>query len=110
MKLSKPRCIYCLLETWERIRRRARKWKMPISRFGYLCCQRAAGEGAGEAPKPSGQTLVLTEDKQRRLCEDAQSVSGSGRFVFRAPGGGQAAVSVGDAAWFLLLAEEEGAS
>ena len=110
MKLSKPRCIYYSPELWERIRRRARKWKLPISRFGYLCCRRAAGEGAGEAPKPSGHPLVLTEDKQRRLCEDALSVSRSGRFVFRAPGGGKAGISVGEAARLLLLAEEEGLS
>ena len=107
MKLSKPRCIYCSPEVWERICRRARKWKMPISRLGWLCCQRAAGEGAGEAPKPSGHPLVLTEDKQRRLCEDALSVSRSGRFVFRAPGAGEAVVTVGEAAGILLLAEEE---
>lgn len=110
MKLSKPRCIYCAPEVWERMRRRARKWKLPISRFGYLCCQRAAGEGRGEAPKPSGHALVLTEDRQRRLREDALSVSQSGRFVYRAPGGGKAVVSVGEAARILLLAEEEGLS
>lgn len=107
MKLSKPRCIYCTPEVWERMRRRARKWKLPISRFGYLCCQRAAGESGGEAPKPSGHALVLTEDRQRRLHEDALSVSQSGRFVYRAPGGGTAAVTVGEAAGILLLAEEE---
>ena len=110
MKLSKQRCIYCRPEVWERIRRRARKWKLPISRFGYLCCRRAAGEGGGEAPKPSGHALVLTEDRQRRLGEDALSVSQSTRFVFRAPGGGKAVVSVGEAAGILLLAEEEGLS
>ena len=107
MKLSKPRCIYCPPEVWERICRRARKWKMPISRFGWLCCRRAAGEGEDEAPKPSGHPLVLTEDKQRHLCEDALSVSQSGRFVFRASGGGKADVTVGDAARLLLLADEE---
>ena len=92
------------------MRRRARKWKIPISRLGYLCCRRAAGEGADEAPKPSGHPLVLTEDRQRRLCEDALYVLRSGRFVFRAPGGGTATVTVGEAARLLLLAEEEGLS
>jgi len=110
MKLSKPRCIYSTPEVWERIRRRARKWKLPISRFGFLCCRRAAGEGESEAPKPSGHALVLTEDRQRRLGEDALSVSQSTRFVYRAPGGGKAVVSVGEAAGILLLAEEEGRS
>ena len=83
---------------------------MPISRLGYLCCRRAAGEGAGETPKPAGHPLVLTEDRQRRLCEDALYVSRSGRFVFRAPGGGKATVTVGEAVRLLLLAEEEGLS
>ena len=118
MKLAKRYCVYCSPEVWERIRRRARKWKIPISRLGYLCCRRAADEGAGEAPKPSGHPLVLTEDRQRRLCEDALYVSRSGRFVFRAPGGGKATVTVGEkatvtvgeAARLLLLAEEEGLS
>ncbi len=108
MKLAKPYCIYCSPEAWERISRRARKWKLKISRLGWFCCRRAAGEGTGGTPEPSGHPLVLTEDRQRRLCEDALSVSRSGQFVFRAPGGGKATVTVGEAARLLLLAEEEG--
>ena len=30
-------CIYCSPETWERMRRRARKYGMPLSRLGWLC-------------------------------------------------------------------------
>lgn len=105
VKLSKPRCVYCLPETWERMRWRARKSRMPLSRFGWLCCRRAAGEGVGEAPEPSGHALVLATAVRRRLCEDALSVARSGRFVVRAPGGAEAVVSVGEAAAILRLAE-----
>ena len=108
MKLSLPYCIYCSPEVWERISRRARKWKLKISRFGWFCCRRAAGEGTGGTPEPSGHALALTEDRQRRLCEDALSVSRSDRVVFRAPGGGKETVTVGETAWVLLLAKEEG--
>ena len=110
MKLAKPYGLYCSPEVWERMHRRARKFKLPISRLGWLCCRRAAGEGTGEAPEPSGHSLVLTEDRQRRLREDALSVSQSGRFVIGAPGAGKATVTVGEAARLLLLAEEEGLS
>ena len=109
MKLAMPYCIYCSPEVWERISRRARKLKLKISRLGWFCCRRAAGEGTGGTPEPSGHPLVLTEDKQRRLDEDALSVSQSGRFVFQAQGGGKATVTVGEVAR-LLLDEEEGLS
>ncbi len=78
---------------------------MPLSRFGWLCCRRAADDSVGEAPEPTGHALVLAAAAQRRLCEDALSVARSGRFVVRAPGGAEAAVSVGEAAAMLRLAE-----
>ena len=105
MKLSKQRCIHCSPDVWERIRRRARKYKMRISRFVWLCCQRAAEAGSDALPEPSGHPLVLTEDEQRRLYESAGTLSRSLRFAVRAPGGGEAIATVREAARFLHLAE-----
>ena len=53
MKRARRHCIYCAPETWEKIRRRARKAKMPVSRFGVLCCLKAEADGASEPVRPS---------------------------------------------------------
>ena len=67
MRLAKQRGIHCTPENWERIRRRARKDNETISRFGELCCRRAA-EALGAPPSvPPGHPLALPEDDQRRL-------------------------------------------
>ena len=67
MRLAKQRGIHCTPENWERIRRRARKANETISRFGELCCRRAA-EALGAPPSaPPGHPLALPEDDQRRL-------------------------------------------
>ena len=87
MKLAKQRCFYCPPEVWERIRRRAGKAKLKLSRFLWLCCRQAAEGDPAARPEPAGHRLVLTEEEQRRLCEDARGLSGSGRFAVRAPGG-----------------------
>ena len=67
MSLAKRRGIHCTPEKWERIRHRARKAKLSISRFGELCCRRAV-EALGAPPsEPPGHPLALPEDGQRRL-------------------------------------------
>ena len=110
MRLAKQRCFYCPPEVWERIGRRARKAKLKVSRFIWLCCRQAA-EGDGSArPEPAGHSLVLTEHEQRRLCEETRRLSGSDRFRVRAPGGGEAVVTAGEAVRFLRLAEQEDAA
>lgn len=110
MKLAKQRCFYCPPEVWELIRRRARKAKLKLSRFIWLCCRQAAeGDPAGRQ-EPAGHRLVLTEEEQRRLCGNARRLSGSGRFRVRAPGGGEAIVTFGETVRLLRLSErEEGA-
>ena len=104
MKLSRARGIYSSPETWERIRRRARRLRMPISRLVVRCCLRAAG-GDGPAEMP-GHPLALGEDAQRRLLEDVRTAARPARIAVRAPGRGEAELSVDEVARFLLAAEE----
>lgn len=106
VKLSRQRCIYGPLDEWERIRRRARKAKLPISRFGYLCCRRAADEGAGRAPELPGHSLVLAKAAQGRLAKDALTVLRSGRISVHGPGDVEAVASVWEAVRFLCLAHD----
>ena len=102
MELSRQRGIYCLPETWERIRRRARKERMPVSRLGVLCCLRAAGGDAAPA-EPPGHPLTLPEDRQRALYENARGLARAGRF----PVGGTT-VALHEAVRFLLRSEGGG--
>ena len=103
MKLSRQRGIYSSPETWERIRRRARRLRMPISRLVVRCCLRAAG---GEGPaEPPGHPLALGEDAQRRLLEDSRIAARSARIAVRAPGKGEAELAVHEVVRFLLLTE-----
>ena len=105
MKLAKQRCFYCPPEVWERIRRRAGKAKLKLSRFMWLCCRQTAEGEPGARPEPGGHALVLSEEEQRRLCENAGMLSRAGRFTVCAPGGGEATVTFGEAVRLLCLAE-----
>ena len=89
--LAKQRGVYCSPEKWERIRRRAKRTRMKISRFVVLCCSRAASESV--PPEPPGHPLALPEDAQRRLHEDSRVLARSASIAVRAPGrrGGRAA-------------------
>ena len=107
MRLSRQRCIYAPRDEWERIRRRARKAKLPISRFGYLCCQRAVEEEAGSLSGLRGHPLVLTEAEQGRLARDALVVLGSERSSVPGPEGVEVLATVRKVARFLRLAHEE---
>lgn len=100
--------IYSACKTWALIKRRAKKQKMTISRFGELCCRRAASEnGSSLPPEPPGQSLELPEEEQRRLYEDMRALSQSGRVVIHAPGGGKATVLSHELVRFLALSERE---
>ena len=106
MKLVKQHCIYCTVEKWERIRRRAKAAKKSISRFGIECCRRALGN----EPEPSaapGHPLVLTGTEQKRLLAEVEVLLASGRLPVRAPGGGEAEVLLREAVRFRRLAERE---
>ena len=102
VELSRQRGIYCLPETWERIRRRARKERLPVSRLGVLCCLRAA-RGDAAPSEPPGHPLTLPEDRQLGLYEDARLLARAGRF----PVGGTR-VAVHEAVRFLLRSEGDG--
>ena len=52
---------------------------MPVSRFGVLCCLKAAEEGKTETAAPSGHGLVIPQDQQRRLYEDMSTIWRAGK-------------------------------
>ena len=95
-------------ENWDRVRRRARKANMSISRFGELCCRRAA-EGLGAPPSaPPGHPLAWPEDDQRRLLADGLAVERGTRVSIRVPGGERVDLPLDAVIRFLVLCEEEG--
>lgn len=105
MKLFRSRGIYSSPENWERIRRRATRLRMKISRLVVRCCLRAAG---GDGPvEPPGEPLVLGEDAQRRLPENIRVAVRSARIAVRAPGRGEAVLAVHEVVGFLLSTEGE---
>ena len=108
MSLARQRGIYCTPENWERIKRRARKANMSISRFGELCCRRAA-EGLGAPPSaPPGHPLAWPEDEQRRLLAHSLAVERRTRVSILAPGGERVDLPLDAVIRFLVLCEEEG--
>ena len=107
MNLARQRGIHCTPEKWERIRRRARKARMNISRFGELCCRRAAEQAGAPEPAPPGHPLALPEDVQRRLLADSLAVSRAARIAVEAPGGKRVVLPVAAVVRFLALCEEE---
>ncbi len=106
MKLSKQHCIYCPAETWERIRRRAKKAKMSISRFGYLCCLRKAGETPERALAP-GHEFLLTGTEQDRLHGVTEVLRNAMRLVLDTPEGETAMMRFEEALRFRLLCDRE---
>ena len=89
MKLARQHCIYCTPQTWEKIRRRARKARMPVSRFGVLCCLRTDEEGTTDPVEPSGHALVIPQEQQRGLHTDIANIWKAGHTCWtdrRLPG------------------------
>ena len=105
MKQAKSRSIYLPPETWALIRKRAKKHKMGISRFGWLCCERAVEDASAPAPQPAGHSLVLAAEEQQRLHADLQRLALLGRFTVSAEGGGEATVPMHEVLRFLRLSD-----
>ena len=106
MKLVKQHCIYCTVERWEKIRRRAKAAKKSMSRFGIECCRRALGTAAEPSAAP-GHPLVLTRTEQERLVAEAEALLAVERIAVREPEGGEAEVLLREAVRFRRLFERE---
>ncbi len=106
MSLARPRGIHCTPENWKRIKRRARKANMSISRFGELCCRRAAEELGAPPSAPPGYPLAWPEDDQRRLLAHSLAVERKTRISVKAPGGERVDLPLDAVIRFLLLCEE----
>lgn len=105
MILAKKRCIYCSPEAREKMRRRAKRAGMSLSRLVILCCRRVASASA--PPEPPGHPLALAEDAQRRLYEDSRVLARSKSIVVDAQDGGKTTLAIHEVVRFLLLCEEE---
>ena len=103
MILAKKRCIYCSPENWEKVRRRARKGKTPISRLVIRCCRQAASASA--PPAPPGHPQALSEDEQRHLYEDCRSLARLTNIVVEVQGGRKVTLAIHEAMSILLLCE-----
>ena len=107
MKIRRQHCIYCDPGTWEKIRRRARKARMPVSRFGVLCCLKAGEEGRTGPAEPSGQALAITQGQQRRLYEDIEAVWRAGHIMLDGEETAGIGVLTSDVIRFLRLTDGE---
>ena len=103
MILAKKRSIYCSPEKWEKIRRRAKKAGIPISRLVILCCRQAASANA--PPEPPGHPLALSEDAQRDLYEESRLLARSTKVVIDVQGGGKVTLAMHEAMSILRLTE-----
>ena len=105
MILAKKRCIYCSPEDREKMRRRARKAGIPVSRLVVLCCRQAANANA--PPEPPGHPLVLSEDAQRGLYEESRRLARSTKVVIDVQGGRKVTLALHEAMSILRLIEEK---
>ena len=108
MRLARRHCIYCAPGTWAKIRRRARNAKMPVSRFGVLCCLKADEEGTPEPVQPTGHALVIPQDQQRRLYADIAIIWRAGHIMLDESKTTGIGALMSDVMRFLRLTEQEG--
>lgn len=99
---ARPRSLYLPPEIWEEGQKRAKKHKMGISRFGWLCCERAARESAVPV-QPAGHALVLSTGEQQQLDTDMQRLVLFGHFTVSAAAGREATVLLHEVLRFLHL-------
>ena len=104
MDRARPRSLYLPPEIWEEGQKRAKKHKMGISRFGWLCCERAAREAAAPA-QPTGHFLALSTDEQQRLDADMQRLALFGDFTVPAAGGREETIAMHEVLRFLHLTD-----
>ena len=104
MDRARPRSLYLPPEIWEAGRKRAKKRKMKISHFGWLCCERAAREATAPA-QPAGHALVLPAEDQQRLDADMQQLARFGESTVSAADGREATVLLHEVFRFLRLSE-----
>ena len=102
MDRARPRSLYLSPEIWEAGRKRAKKHRMKISRFGWLCCERAAREAAAPA-QPAGHALVLPAGDQQCLDAGAQRLARFGEGAVSAADGRETAVLQQEVLRFLRL-------
>ena len=107
MKLARQHCIYCDPRTWEKIRRRARKARMPVSRFGVLCCLKADEEEPVEPVQPSGHAVVIPQERQLRLYADIETIWRAGHVMLDESGETGIGVLMTDVMRFLQLTDPE---
>ena len=101
-RLARPRSMYLLPEIWEAGRKRAKKHKMKISQFGWLCCERAARKEAAPA-QPAGHAVALSAEDQQRLDADMQELALLGHFTVSAADGREATGLLHEVLRFLRL-------
>lgn len=89
MNRARPRSFYLPPEIWEAGRKRAKKHKMKLSHFGWLCCKRAARQAAAPA-QPAGHAVVLSTEDQQHLDADMQELALLGDFTDSAADGREA--------------------
>ncbi len=94
--------MYLPSEIWEAGRKRAKKHRMKISRFGWLCCERAAREAAAPA-QPAGHAFAISAGDQQRLDAGTQQLARFGECTVSVADGREATVLQQEVLRFLRL-------
>lgn len=102
MDRARPRSLYLPSEIWEAGRKRAKKHRMKISRFGWLCCERAAREEAAPA-RPAGHAVAISAGDQQRLDAGTQQLARFGEGTVSAADGRETNVLQQEVLRFLRL-------
>ena len=92
--------MYLPSETWEVARKRAKKRRMKISHFGWLCCGRATRDAAS-ALQPAGHALALSVEDQQRLDTNMQKMTLFGEDTISTADGREVTVLVQEVIRFL---------
>ena len=92
--------MYLPPETWEVARKRAKKRRTNISRFGWLCCGRATRDAAS-ALQPAKHALALSIEDQQRLDTNMQKMTLFGEDTISIADGREVTVLVQEVIRFL---------